>query len=207
MDNHESKDQSTTLIITSSRTYFLNRINEAFETRKLKASPLAKSYLVDLLEFYIQSQNLFGGPDEESPRISTLAEMLLIASNSDLTKKQELLKRLGDSSLYISGFFGDSLNQKLVDLDYYAEMGGCAYATLSTLRSKEAAILFTELAEGFSDFVEVLTLISQQSRVQTNGDLLRLYSRFLSTGSELAAEQLRERGIFTAAPLRRSSKQ
>ena len=40
--------------------------------------------------------------------------------------------------------------------------------------------------------------MSQQTLVQSNEDLLRLYSRYVSTGSRLAEEQLREKGVLSA---------
>ena len=36
------------------------------------------------------------------------------------------LKQIGDVSLFISGFFSDSLRRKLVDVDYYVSIGGGA---------------------------------------------------------------------------------
>lgn len=179
-------------IISSTRPFFLELIESAVVVRKIKAPAITQNYLVDLLEHYMLAGNLSSQP--------TLAEQFLVAQQAEPNVRAELLKRLGDTSLYISGFFGDSLHRKLVDLDYYAELGGSAYGTLAAGSAGEAAPVFGDLSQNFLDYVELLTFISQQSLVQTNEDLLRLYNRYLATGSKLAAEQLREKGVL-AAPI------
>ena len=47
------------------------------------------------------------------------------------------------------------------------------------------------------DFVEVLNYISEKSSVQADQNVLRLYDRYLRTGSELAREKLNELGVVT----------
>lgn len=187
-------------LTASSKDYFGEALDCAFQHLKMPASPLSKSYLVDLLQFYMFSSNLFS-LDEETGRYKreTLAELYLKSQNLPTTQKMELLKKLGDTSLYISGFFGDSLNRKMVDIDYYAEMGGVAYGNLSQIASDEKlSLVYTDLSRRFLGFVDALTLVSQTASLQSNGDLLRLYDRYVSTGSRLAEEQLREKGMLNA---------
>jgi len=182
---------STAVFLATPRQYFSEVVQAGFAKRNIKESPAVQIYLVSLLEHYLDAKNLFAQPD-------TLAETYLIASNSQPTEKVELLKKLGDKSLYISGFFGDSLSRKLVDLDYYAGMGGAAYASLADcVREDEVAQVFRVFSHRFVEFVDVLTYISQQSSVQTDQGLLQLYDRYMRTGSELAKEKLIEMGVLT----------
>ncbi|MCB0356479.1 MAG: hypothetical protein KDD40_05700, partial [Bdellovibrionales bacterium] len=130
---------------------------------------------------------------------NTLAEMYLKALQEESQKiKYDKLKKLGELSLYISGFFGDSLKRKVVDIDYYAEIGGRAYDCLASETQEDTyAKVYGEISIKFLDFVDVLTLVSQKSLIQSNEDLLRLYDRYISTGSKLAKEQLLEKGLIT----------
>jgi hypothetical protein len=188
------------LIVESPRAYFIDRVEGALERLKFAPLPLSRHYLVDLLQHFMFSSNLFP-TDEETGRArrETLAEMYFKAQSATPPQRFDLLKKLGDSSLYICGFFGDSLTRKIVDIDYYVDMGGVAYAALSTSASNEnLAQVYGEYALRFPEFVDVLTYISQDSRIQTNEDLLRLYDRYLSTGSRLAEEQLLEKGLLNA---------
>ena len=174
------------------KTYFHEMVSTAIAQRNLRTYPMVTKYLVDLLEFYAVSENFINN--------ETLAEMYLKAMQEESTAlRTEKFKKLGDISLYVSGFFGDSLKRKVVDIDYYAEIGGQAYMLLSKeVKEDTYAKVYGEFSKKFLDFVDVLTIISQKSLVQSNEDLLRLYDRYVSTGSELAKEQLVEKGLIPA---------
>ena len=170
--------------------YFKERISEAKERQHFSTSELAEFYLVELLgRFMLASNQISDDP---------LAILFLKAQATGVEagEKIKLLKNLGDTSLYISGFFGDSLNRKVIDLDYYREMGSIAYKSLSgTIRDDSFQELYRELHEKFNGFVDVLTEISQSGFIQTNQDILRLYDVYQRTGSETAKKQLEERGL------------
>lgn len=195
----QPSEEKTPDLLTSPKEFFGEMVADAMKQRQVKTMPLVEQYLVNLLEFYITADNLYDSSDESGKRKQeTLAEMLLKAASTEESKtKLDLLKRLGDTSLYISGFFGDSLKRKIVDIDYYADIGGTAYGSLASLQQSDIhGKVYSEIAHRFMDFVDVLTYISQQSLVQTNEDLLRLYDRYIATGSSLAREQLIEKGLL-----------
>lgn len=192
------KMNTTTELLISSRDYFVQMVEEGMQKRQVRVPPLTERYLVDLLEHYLHAQNLFEAELDSSRSRGqpTLAEMFLEAGQKKTPEKQDLLKKLGDRSLYISGFFGDSLQRSLVDVDYYAEMGGAAYGWLADCATEtQVAETYRIYSKRFVEFVDVLAYISQRSMVQTDQSLLRLYDRYLKTGSELAREQLAEHGV------------
>ena len=192
--------ETSSLFLVSSKDYFAEAVQSGLEKRNLRVYPAVQNYLVGILEYYLDARNLFQEKITESgqKKPDTLAEMLLVAVNSDHKEKTELLKQLGDRSLYISGFFGDSLKRKIVDVDYYAEMGGTAYATLADCVTEDTtAQVYRTFSRQFIDFVDVLTYISETSSLKTDQDLLRLYDRYMRTGSELAKEKLVELGVLT----------
>ena len=118
--------------------YFREVVDEALISRKIDTIPSVPSYLVEILSFYVSTENLFEERDSNGKRTQgMLAEKFLRANNADKASKIELLKKLGDMSLYISGFFGDSLQRKLVDIDYYVDMGEAAYQSLATVLEEE----------------------------------------------------------------------
>ncbi len=188
------------ILVETPREFFGDRVEQALGKLKFVPLPLSRVYLVNLLQHFMFSNNLF--PTDETTgktRRETLAEMYLKAQTLTGPQRTELLKKLGDSSLYISGFFGDSLTRKIVDVEYYVDMGGVAYGELSSSASDEnLSRVFGEYSTRFAEFVDVLTFISQESMIQTNGDLLKLYDRYIATGSRLAEEQLLERGLINA---------
>lgn len=197
--SHETKGEKN-ILLESPRDFFVNQVDEALGHLKFEPLPLSRRYLVDLLQHFMFSKNLYPTDEETGKsRRDTLAEMYLRARNLSGAQRLELLKKLGDSSLYISGFFGDSLARKVVDVEYYVDMGGVAYSELSSSAADEqSSQVFGEYSSRFSVFVDVLTYISQEALIQTNGDLLKLYDRYMATGSRLAEGQLLEKGLLPA---------
>jgi hypothetical protein len=194
-----AKPVKTIELLTSPEGYFQELVQKGLSSRKIQTYPFVESYLVSLLQHYLDSRNLFEEPTDGAERTpQTLAEMYLIAQNSEPIQKVEMLKKLGDRTLYISGFFGDSLSHKIVDVDYYAQIGGSAYASLAhCTREDTLAKVFHVFSSRFMDFVDVLTFISHHSFIKSDQSILRLYDRYLRTGSELAKDKLIEMGVLT----------
>lgn len=181
-------------------------MKDALVRTKVATIPAVETYIVGLLEHFMSADKLFDEEPETGQRqTSTLAEMFLRAINSQSSEQFSMFKKLGDTSLYISGFFGDSLNRKVVDIDYYAGMGGTAYQNLShVVRSEDQRNLYGELSSKFLGFVDVLTYISTKSLMNNNQNVLRLYERYVKTGSDLARDQLLEKGIVAPANLKKT---
>lgn len=188
-------------LFVSPEGYFQELVQKGLNQRKIQTFPLVETYLVNLLQYYLDARNLFESEyiDESGQRApQTLAEMFLLAQSADSFARMEMLRKLGDRTLYISGFFGDSLSRKIVDIDYYADIGGAAYASLARYtREDTMARVYGAISERFLDFVDVLTYISHQSLVKSDQSILRLYERYMRTGSELAREKLAEMGVVT----------
>ena len=194
-----SQPKSVELFI-SPQGFFKELVSKGLSQRRVQTYPQVESYLVNLLQHYLDARNLFESEysNESGQRNpQTLAEMYLIAQSAEASVKAEMLRKLGDRTLYISGFFGDSLQRKIVDVDYYADIGGAAYATLAHhTREDEVAKVYSTFSSRFGEFVDVLTYISHHSFIKSDESILRLYDRYLRTGSELAREKLVEMGIL-----------
>lgn len=200
MEGHSSHPKIS--LCVSSEDYFSEMVDVALDERKVKAALPVKNYLVELLQFYLDARNLFEEEvvDESGRRKpQTLAELYLTAHQLEFSSKVEMLKKMADRSLYISGFFSDSLQRKIIDVDYYVEMGRSAYGSLAhCTREDTKASIYKTFAQRFGDFVDVLSHFSQKARLQSNQNILRLYDRYLRTGSALDREKLIEMGIPTS---------
>lgn len=177
--------------------FFRERIREAVGRQNLKIPECVEFYLVNLLQECVTTGRVYG---EASPgfKEEPLAFLLCRALQAEEIERIQLLKRLGDFSLYISGFFPASFNRQLVDTSYYIQMGESAYGNLSTLVNRRAAAaeIFGELAERFAAYVDILNEVSEKSQIERNSDLLRLYETWLKTGSERARQLLSDKGIL-----------
>lgn len=197
MSHHEEDSTSSPELVVDTAEYFREMVHVAIHQTKVKTLPIVEQYLINLLSHYLFANNLYDEEESGRRRRETLAEMYLRSLQAPTLLKVELLKKLGDSSLYISGFFGDSLKRQVVDIDYYVDMGGTAYATLAAHTTEDTVSrVYLEMAQNFLDYVDVLTVVSQKALVKTNNDLLRLYDRYVSTGSKLAEAELKEKGML-----------
>ena len=199
--NDSAGDSSSkSALLVSTKDFFDEIVTDAFEKRNFKTFPRVKSYIVQLLEFYVPTANLFDDFDSSGRRTQkTLAETLLKAQSADALERVELLKKLGDRSLYISGFFGDSLQRKLVDVDYYADMGGMAYGALADcVREDTVSKVYREIGKRFLDYADVLTYVSSRARLVDEENIMRLFETYSRTGSETARVKLIENGLVPA---------
>jgi hypothetical protein len=118
-------------------------------------------------------------------------------------ERRHTLREIGDTSLYVSGFWAESLADKLVDVDYYIDLGGTAYGELARggtgWTGDPFGDVFGELAANFARFVEVLMVISRRTtHVANNEDVVRLYQRWQRTKSRWAAARLAALGVIPA---------
>jgi len=170
--------------------YFKELVDGALVHQGIAANELTAFYIVQLLAGFLQRK------DTQSHDSEPLALQLAQALDSGGMKQRAGLKQIGDASLFISGFFADSLRRKVVDVDYYASIGGFAYHTLSLDEHDTLALVFAELGNKFVSFVDVLSEISERTSCGSNADLLRLYEKWLKTGSPRSGQLLVERGVL-----------
>lgn len=171
----------------NARTVFAELVASALSETQVRPSPMAVAYLIGLLDSRVIAIPPGGEAPEQEP--TSLAEDLLTARLQRGTVRLKRLRNLGDRALFVAGFFGDSLTRSVVDLDYYGDVGRAAYANLAEslhceVREPAWTGLYTELASRFDQFVEVLSAVGDRSGRVANENLLRIYERYLRTGSE-----------------------
>ena len=103
--------------------YFHEQVEGALKHRNIEADEHVSFYLVNLLSQFTHIEHI---QTTEEGIETPLAILFCKAQGESPEMKARLLKYLGDFSLFISGFFQDSLNRKIIDLDYYVAMGGGA---------------------------------------------------------------------------------
>ena len=178
--------------------YFRDSLDTVMAERKLRAEDDTAHYVVNLLTEFARSEALYE-QTEAGLGLKPLAFMLADAVEAEsVHQRQQSLQRLGDVALFVAGFFAGSLARSLVDVDYYINMGGNAYGSLSqshggSLRVQARASIFAELGQKFGDFVDALSDIAEQGR--QDHDVLRQYEIWLRTGSVRAENILRSLGI------------
>ena len=182
--------------------FFKEQVEAACERQRVHPQPLTSYYVVSLLSQFTQ---LRGDTGEAMTSNEALGVRFIRALQSGGRDQRRGLKQVGDVSLFISGFFSDSLRRSLVDVDYYVSLGGYAYGSLSATDDAMSPI-FAELADKFLAFVDVLSEVSERTGLTNTRDLLRLYEKWVRTGSRRDGQLLAERGIVPNASIAQGSR-
>jgi len=175
--------------------FFRDLVQSAMRSQAVQSSEETEFYLVKLLERFARAEREWF----ERP----LAIEYLESLQSPITHRAGKLRHVGDTSLFLSGMFMESIHRKLVSADYYTQLGRTAYEHLSRLSSDVVALpgdSFAELADRFPDFVRVLAAISFEQLFPGDVHKLRIYTRWLYTRGEQDARWLLQHGITAYTP-------
>jgi hypothetical protein len=184
--------------------FFLEVVGDAIKARRVEATDGATSYLVCLLSDYAK-------PDvrAEEPLDRPLSFLLDEALHTvEPGPRFDRLRALGDGVLYACGFFGEHFEARGVAAAYVMGIGTTAYGAASSMLrapkdSHEMASIdiYGELSSKFPDFVDVLSEVADATSAfgaassASAKQVLKLYERWLKTGSDRLAQALGAHGL------------
>ncbi len=187
------------IVAAHSVTHFFDEVVEdSIRQRGMEATDGATRYLVALLADYAHPDKRAGETLERS--LTLLYDEAINAP--DPGDRFERLRSIGDGVLYGCGFFRDHFEARGVDAKYLHGLGTRAYGGASGMlrrRPEEPGPdLFGELAEKFEAFVAVVADVADATvamGTETSRGLLKVYERWLKTGSDRLATVLTSRGV------------
>ena len=206
MEEHEAT--KPLVAVTNLREFFHDSVQTALRKQRVDVDDHTEHYVVNVLTMFARSEELYESTSE-GIRLKPLARMLAdAAAASSSQQRDEALRRLGDVSLFVAGFFAQSFARKLIDIDYHIAMSGRAYGTLAdnmrnSIRRQAFAAVFLELAQKFQRLVDVLNEVAEMAHTHTDKDILRLYEIWMKTGSPRAFAILQRLGV---APVLQSAR-
>lgn len=122
-----------------------------------------KNYLADVLYFYLRSDRFQAfHVHAASGCEETLVSLYGKIHAAEKREKIHLFKKMGDLSLYLSGFFRSSIEKKTVDVSYYESMGQSAYSYIAACYGSQTNV-FNSLCRQFKDLAESLFYIQKKS--------------------------------------------
>lgn len=195
----EPSDGTPTIELTGNISdFFGNVVSDAIRARGLDTSDAAESYVVALLVDYAR-------PDQLSEQTLSRPLTLLLdeAMQTSGHERFERLRSLGDGVLYVSGFFSEHLQNRGVARQYVGSLGARAYENAAAMlrgpgSESSGPDVFAELAQKFHSFADLLAEVSDALNARaarTDSATLRVYERWLETGSASLADALTARGI------------
>jgi len=189
----------TSLEPTGIMEYFKEAVEDATERLKVEISDNTEFYVVDLLSRYTNINTLTS--TELVSEEKTFAQLFMESYELKTEGRARILKYIGDTTLFLTGFFSDSFQRCLVDVDYYASLGQISYRNLLDLVAVRVVRwgleeVFDELSGKFFQLMDVLAEVSEASGPRHAADLLRIYERWLRTRSKRDEKLLRKMGII-----------
>jgi hypothetical protein len=177
-------------LATSVDEFFHEVVSDALSAVDLDASEPASWYLVSLLGDFTRARLT------DEPLCIKLAQ-----SVDDSGERVRNLKQVGDTSLYVAGFFAESLTRSLVDVDYYVGIGRNAYAQLARSfgAGRSLTDVYEELAAQFPRFVDVLMEVRKRvsiAELNATTDIAKLYEIWLRTRDEWVERKLKAAGVL-----------
>jgi hypothetical protein len=191
------------IVAAHSVSHFFNEaIEDAIRQQRVDATDGATRYLVALLGDYVHPDRQ-AGEALDRPLTLLFNEALHTANPADRFQR---LRILGDGILYGCGFFGDHFEARGVDGKYLRGLGTRAYEEAGSMLRRAPSEppatrgpdLFAELAGNFDAFVGVLTDVADATvatSLESSRGLLKVYERWLKTGSDRLASALTSHGV------------
>lgn len=175
--------------------FFRDLLQAAMRSQEVESTEETEFYIVNLLERFARAErHWFSRP---------LALEYLESFHSPVAHRVGKLRHVGDTSLFISGLFMESVHRQLVSADYYTELGRTAYGHLARMSSDVGTLpgdSFAELADRFSDFVRVLAEISFEQLFRGDVHKLRVYTRWMYTHGASDLRWLIRHGVIPYEP-------
>ncbi len=189
------------LEMTSPQEFFHEELKLAIKSNRIHLSKDLEFYIVNLLCAYITPEKLNLSDGDYNPLDTPLAILFEKAVDAPLEERLKILKSVGDTSLYISGFFQNSFTRKMFTLDYFMSVGVSAYTNVSNLskvlsKNSYHPILYDNLAKSFFDIVELVASVSDKLGEPKDMDILAVYERWTENKSERLRMKLKKHGIL-----------
>lgn len=157
----EKKNSSDLVLEKELEGYFYSQLN-AFNQKCINKLPDEMIiYSSKVMGIYGKSHNFFDNI-EGKVREKVLGTKLLESNHLPPGAQKRELKDVGDTALFLCGFFAESLNNKLVDIRYYHDLGKIAYSRLDKFVPDlfEVPSFFDNLSKTFGTITILMNQVS-----------------------------------------------
>lgn len=170
----QSPEANKKIILQSNlQGYFFEGLNAL---NKKSLCPVPESviyYSSDVLDKFSLSQDFFD-VSEGKIREKILGIKLLEASQLNRDEQKRVYKDVADMSLMVCGFFFESTQKKLVDNQYYSQIGKMAYSHLDSVAPNFLDIpsFYQMFATCFESMTTLISLLATQNRSGLDNNLI-----------------------------------
>lgn len=153
------------ILSTNLKGFFFDGL---MEINKKSLCPVPESvifYSSDVLDKFALSQDFFE-TSEGKVREKILGLKLLEATQFGREEQKRIYKEVGDMSLLVCGYFSQSVNKKIVDRDYYAQLGKMAYSYLNNANTTFLDIpsFYGMVSTCFESLTTLMTIFASETQ-------------------------------------------
>ncbi len=157
------------ILQTNLQGYFFDGLNAL---NKKSLCPVPESFIFyssDVLDKFALSQDYFDVIDGKV-REKILGLKLMEAAQYSREEQKRIYKEVADMSLLVCGYFAESTHKKLVDAQYYAQIGKTAYSHLNTVGTSFLDIprFYQMFATCFESMTTLMSILASQNKLGDN---------------------------------------
>lgn len=171
MVKHTSTCESSLILETSLQTFFFDQlleINQKFQAPLPNETIFYSSLVMDKFGLSKEYFEFKDGKVKEK----TLGLKLLESTQLTRKEQQRSLKDIGDTALFLCGYFSDSVNEKFNNLRYYRDIGQMAYRRLDSFVPSfyDVDSFYTQLSKQFESLANLMRIAQRENHDCANTD-------------------------------------
>lgn len=185
---HKKEDAKKILLTSSLQGYFFQGLAEL---NKKSLCPVPESvifYSSDVLDKFSLSQEFFEVSDGKV-REKVLGVKLLEATQLPREEQKRVYKEVGDMSLMLCGYFSESVNKKIIDVHYYAQIGRTAFGHLNNVVPSflDIPCFYGMVATSFGPLTSLISMLASKSGQHKDHYLLQVLKKDAVSDTDLLA--------------------
>ncbi len=156
---------------TSLQSFFFEQLQE-LNNRSLRPLDLSLIYYSSLVMDHLGDSEKYFEIVDNKIKEKVLGIKLLESAQYPKEKQKIILKDIAETSLLLCGYFQDSLNNKMIDVRYYEEIGKMAYSRLNTYNPNafDVPSFFKVFSQSFSQITLLMNLIAKNYQNKSDKD-------------------------------------
>lgn len=151
-------------------------------------------YSSEVLDKFALSQDFFE-VSEGKVREKILGMKLLEATQMNREEQKRIYKEVADMSLLVCGYFAESTQKKMLDTQYYAQLGKMAYGHLNHVMPNFLDIpsFYSMVATCFESLTTLMAILATKNRTGVENNL---FFRKLLNDEPLTEQEMLVSGII-----------
>ena len=168
----EMSQNSKLLQESSLQTFFFEQLQE-FNKRSTRPLEMSFIYYSSLVMDHLGDSSKYFEVVDDKIKEKVLGVKLLESSLLSKEKQKATLRDIAETSLMLCGFFHDSLNNKMIDVRYYEDIGKIAYSRLNSFSPTafDVPSFYKRMSQSFSDLTLLMNLVSKNYQSNSDPDL------------------------------------